>query len=114
MKVSSVSCCVLLLLVQEVPVEEEKTPLDGKVTYSNPEEALNRTNFTSSHHMSSQKYAQVSSNSQPTPEQPKPHTIQKDKMILTLTWDVMIHALVVLVRNLKSVMALIADQNNAS
>lgn len=68
------------LMVQEAPVEEEKTPLDGKVTYSNPEEALTESTTSSQRVRQAQAQAQgVPQTSQPAPEQPKPHTIQKDK-----------------------------------
>ena len=68
------------LMVQEVSVEEEKTPLDGKVTYSNPEEALIESTTSSQRIRQAQAQAQgVPQTPQPTPEQPKPHTIQKDK-----------------------------------
>lgn len=68
------------LMVQEVSVEEEKTPLDGKVTYSNPEEALTESTTSSQRIRQAQAQAQgVPQTPQPTPEQPKPHTIQKDK-----------------------------------
>lgn len=68
------------LMVQEAPVEEEKTPLDGKVTYSNPEEALTDSTTSSQRVRQAQAQAQgVPQTPQPTPEQPKPHTIQKDK-----------------------------------
>lgn len=68
------------LMVQEVSVEEEKTPLDGKVTYSNPEEALTESTTSSQRVRQAQAQAQgVPQTPQPTPEQPKPHTIQKDK-----------------------------------
>ena len=68
------------LMVQEVSVEEEKTPLDGKVTYSNPEEALTESTTSSQRIRQAQAQAQgVPQTPQPTSEQPKPHTIQKDK-----------------------------------
>lgn len=68
------------LMVQEAPVEEEKTPLDGKVTYSNPEEALTESTTSSQRVRLAQAQAQgVPQTPQPAPEQPKPHTIQKDK-----------------------------------
>ena len=68
------------LMVQEAPVEEEKTPLDGKVTYSNPEEALTESTTSSQRVRQAQAQAQgVPQTPQPVPEQPKPHTIQKDK-----------------------------------
>lgn len=68
------------LMVQEAPVEEEKTPLDGKVTYSNPEEALTESTTRSQRVRQAQAQAQgVPQTPQPVPEQPKPHTIQKDK-----------------------------------
>ena len=68
------------LMVQEAPVEEEKTPLDGKVTYSNPEEALTESTTSSQRVRQAQAQAQgVPQTPQPAPEQPKPHTIQKDK-----------------------------------
>ena len=68
------------LTVQEAPVEEEKTPLDGKVTYSNPEEALTESTTSSQRVRQAQAQAQgVPQTPQPAPEQPKPHTIQKDK-----------------------------------
>ena len=68
------------LMVQEAPAEEEKTPLDSKVTYSNPEEALTESTTSSQRIRQAQAQAQgVPQTPQPTPEQPKPHTIQKDK-----------------------------------
>lgn len=68
------------LMVQEAPVKEEKTPLDGKVTYSNPEEALTESTTSSQRVRQAQAQAQgVPQTPQPAPEQPKPHTIQKDK-----------------------------------
>lgn len=68
------------LMVQEASVEEEKTPLDGKVTYSNPEEALTESTTSSQRVRQAQTQAQgVPQTPQPAPEQPKPHTIQKDK-----------------------------------
>ena len=68
------------LMVQEAPVEKEKTPLDGKVTYSNPEEALTESTTSSQRVRQAQAQAQgVPQTPQPAPEQPKPHTIQKDK-----------------------------------
>lgn len=68
------------LMVQEAPVAEEKTPLDGKVTYSNPEEALTESTTSSQRVRQAQAQAQgVPQTPQPAPEQPKPHTIQKDK-----------------------------------
>lgn len=68
------------LMVQEASVEEEKTPLDGKVTYSNPEEALTESTTSSQRVRQAQAQAQgVPQTPQPAPEQPKPHTIQKDK-----------------------------------
>ena len=68
------------LMVQEVSVEEEKTPLDGKVTYSNPEEALTESTTSSQRIRQAQAQALgVPQTPHPAPEQPKPHTIQKDK-----------------------------------
>lgn len=68
------------LMVQAAPVEEEKTPLDGKVTYSNPEEVLNESTTSSERVRVAQAQAQgVPQTPNPAPEQPKPHTIQKDK-----------------------------------
>ena len=68
------------LMVQAAPVEEEKTPLDGKVTYSNPEEVLNESTTSSERVRAAQAQAQgVPQTPKPAPEQPKPHTIQKDK-----------------------------------
>lgn len=75
--------CFLLrapLVVQAAPVEEEKNPLDGKVTYSNPEEVLNESSTSSQRVRAAQAQAQgVPQTPKPAPEQPKPHTIQKDK-----------------------------------
>ncbi len=68
------------LMVQAAPMEEEKTPLDGKVTYSNPEEVLNESTTSSERVRAAQAQAQgVPQTPKPAPEQPKPHTIQKDK-----------------------------------
>ena len=68
------------LVVQAAPVEEEKNPLDGKVTYSNPEEVLNESSTSSQRVRAAQAQAQgVPQTPKPAPEQPKPHTIQKDK-----------------------------------
>ncbi len=68
------------LVVQAAPVEEEKNPLDGKVTYSNPEEVLNESSTSSQRIRAAQAQAQgVPQTPKPAPEQPKPHTIQKDK-----------------------------------
>lgn len=68
------------LVVQAAPVEEEKNPLDGKVTYSNPEEVLNESGTSSQRVRAAQAQAQgVPQTPKPAPEQPKPHTIQKDK-----------------------------------
>lgn len=68
------------LMVQAAPVEEEKTPLDGKVTYSNPEEVLNESTTSSERVRAAQAQAQgVPQTPKPAPEQPKSHTIQKDK-----------------------------------
>ena len=67
------------LVVQAAPVEEEKNPLDGKVTYSNPEEVLNESSTSSQRIRAAQAQAQgVPQTPKPAPEQPKPHTIQKD------------------------------------
>lgn len=68
------------LVVQAAPIEEEKNPLDGKVTYSNPEEVLNESSTSSQRVRAAQAQAQgVPQAPKPAPEQPKPHTIQKDK-----------------------------------
>lgn len=68
------------IAVQVTPAEEEKNPLDGKVTYSNPEETLNESTTSAQRIKTAQAQAQgVPQTPKPAPEQPKPHTIQKDK-----------------------------------
>ncbi len=68
------------IAVQVTPAEEEKNPLDGKVTYSNPEETLNESTTSAQRIKTAQAQAQgVPQTSKPAPEQPKPHTVQKDK-----------------------------------
>lgn len=68
------------IAVQVTPAEEEKNPLDGKVTYSNPEETLNESTTSSQRIKTAQAQAQgVPQTPKPAPEQPKPHTVQKDK-----------------------------------
>ena len=68
------------IAVQVTPAEEEKNPLDGKVTYSNPEETLNESTTSVQRIKTAQAQAQgVPQTPKPAPEQPKPHTIQKDK-----------------------------------
>lgn len=64
----------------QAPVEEEKSPLDGAVTYSNPEETLNESTTSAQRIKTAQAQAQgVPQTPQPAPEKPKPHTIEKDK-----------------------------------
>ncbi len=66
------------IVVQVVPQEEE-SPLDGKVTYSNPEESLTDTSTTA------QRMKTVNAQAQGVPDTPKPSepakpkTIEKDK-----------------------------------
>ena len=68
------------IVVQQAPVEEEKTPLDGNVTYSNPEETLTESTTSAERIRAANAQAQgVPQTPQPVPEKPKPHTIQKDK-----------------------------------
>lgn len=68
------------IAVQVTPAEEEKNPLDGKVTYSNPEETLNESTTSAQRIKTAQAQAQgVPQTPKPAPEQLKPHTIQKDK-----------------------------------
>lgn len=68
------------IAVQVTPAEEEKNPLDGKVTYSNPEETLNESTTSAQRIKTAQAQAQgVPQTPKPVPEQPKPHTVQKDK-----------------------------------
>lgn len=68
------------IAVQVTPAEEEKNPLDGKVTYSNPEETLNESTTSAQHIKTAQAQAQgIPQTPKPAPEQPKPHTVQKDK-----------------------------------
>ena len=68
------------IVVQQAPVEEEKTPLDGNVTYSNPEETLTESTTSAERIRAANVQAQgVPQTPQPMPEKPKPHTIQKDK-----------------------------------
>lgn len=68
------------IAVQVTPAEEEKNPLDGKVTYSNPEETLNESTTSAQRIKTAQAQAQgVPQTPKPAPEQPKPHTVQKDK-----------------------------------
>lgn len=68
------------IAVQVTPAEEEKNPLDGKVTYSNPEETLNESTTSAQRIKTVQAQAQgVPQTPKPAPEQPKPHTVQKDK-----------------------------------
>ena len=64
----------------QAPVEEEKSPLDGALTYSNPEETLNESTTSAQRIKTAQAQAQgVPQTPQPAPEKPKPHTIEKDK-----------------------------------
>lgn len=64
----------------QAPVVEEKSPLDGAVTYSNPEETLNESTTSAQRIKTAQAQAQgVPQTPQPAPEKPKPHTIEKDK-----------------------------------
>ena len=68
------------IAVQVTPAEEEKNPRDGKVTYSNPEETLNESTTSAQRIKTAQAQAQgVPQTPKPAPEQPKPHTVQKDK-----------------------------------
>lgn len=68
------------IAVQVTPAEEKKNPLDGKVTYSNPEETLNESTTSAQRIKTAQAQAQgVPQTPKPAPEQPKPHTVQKDK-----------------------------------
>lgn len=68
------------IAVQVTPAEEEKNPLDGKVAYSNPEETLNESTTSAQRIKTAQAQAQgVPQTPKPAPEQPKPHTVQKDK-----------------------------------
>lgn len=68
------------IAVQVTPAEEEKNPLDGKVTYSNPEETLNESTTSAQRIKTAQAQAQgIPQTPKPAPEQPKPHTVQKDK-----------------------------------
>ncbi len=68
------------IAVQVTPAEEEKNPLDGKVTYSNPEETLNESTTSAQRIKTAQAQAQgVPQTPKPAPEQPKSHTVQKDK-----------------------------------
>lgn len=68
------------IAVQVTPAEEEENPLDGKVTYSNPEETLNESTTSAQRIKTAQAQAQgVPQTPKPAPEQPKPHTVQKDK-----------------------------------
>lgn len=68
------------IAIQVTPAEEEKNPLDGKVTYSNPEETFNESTTSAQRIKTAQAQAQgVPQTPKPAPEQPKPHTVQKDK-----------------------------------
>lgn len=69
------------IVVQQVQAApEQESPLDGKVTYSNPEETLNDASGTSSRVRAAQAAAQGAPQTpKPAPQEAKPHTIQKDK-----------------------------------
>ena len=66
------------IIVQEVP--EEKDPLEGNVTYSNPEETLNEGTTTSQRVKNASSQAQgVPQQTTNSPDEPKTKTIEKDK-----------------------------------
>ena len=69
------------IMVQQTPPPEEKSPLDGKVAYSNPEETLNSSTASSAERIrAANAQAQgVPATPAPPKETPKPHTIVKDK-----------------------------------
>ena len=65
------------IVVEKMP--EEETPLDGKVTYSNPEEQLNSGQTTAQRMGAAAAQAQGAAPEAPKTETPKPRTIEKDK-----------------------------------
>lgn len=66
-------------IMVQVPAEEEKSPLDGNVTYSNPEETLNESSTSAQRIQSANAQAQgVPEVAQPA-DRAKTKTIQKDK-----------------------------------
>ena len=65
------------MVVQEIP--EEETPLDGNVTYSNPEETLNESSTTSQRVRTASTQAHGVPDSAPKPTETKTKTIEKDK-----------------------------------
>lgn len=69
------------IMVQAAPAQEDKSPLeDSKVTYSNPEQALTESTTSAQRVQAANAQAQgVPQTPKPAPEQPKPHTITKDK-----------------------------------
>lgn len=69
------------IMVQAAPAQEEKSPLeDSKVTYSNLEQALTESTTSAQRVQAANAQAQgVPQTPKPAPEQPKPHTITKDK-----------------------------------
>lgn len=59
--------------------QEERSPLDGKVSYSNPEQTLNASSTSAERIRNANAQAKgVPQTPTPAPEKPKPHTIQKD------------------------------------
>lgn len=67
------------IMIQPVEPKEE-SPLDGKVTYSNPEETLTESSTSAQRVQEASAQAQgVPQTPQPAPEKPKPRTVQKDK-----------------------------------
>ena len=65
------------MVVQEI--SEEETPLDGNVTYSNPEETLNENSTTSQRVRTASTQAHGVPDSAPKPTETKTKTIEKDK-----------------------------------
>lgn len=66
------------IMVQVAP-QEDTTPLDGKVTYSNPEESLTDTATTAQRMQAAQAQAQGVPNTPQPAETAKPKTVEKDK-----------------------------------
>lgn len=66
------------IMVQVAP-QEDTTPLDGKVTYSNPEESLTDTATTAQRMQAAQAQAQGVLNTPQPAETAKPKTVEKDK-----------------------------------
>lgn len=64
---------------QKPELEEEKSPLDGKVSYSSPEQALEETGVAAARNRAAAQAPSGQAAAPPKPAAPKPQTFEKDK-----------------------------------